>query len=133
MNRSYSGEYTCKAYQISEIMTQVEEQTVRLIVQCRLSPSNSRLSLINIFASDKPSIHGNHNSTKYGFIDGEVNLTCIADGKPRPEFLWFRNGKKVNNNVYHYSNFSVLQASFGEVNLCKSFYKCDFSAGSGKV
>lgn len=35
-NRTDSGEYTCKAFQISEIMTNVEEQTVRLNVHCEL-------------------------------------------------------------------------------------------------
>lgn len=35
VNRSFSGEYTCRAFQISEIMTNVEEQTVRLNVHCK--------------------------------------------------------------------------------------------------
>ena len=50
---------------------------------------------------------GHHHRTQYGFIDGEVNLTCEADGNPKPEFIWYRDGKKVNGA--HTENYmSVL-------------------------
>lgn len=35
VNRHNAGEYTCKAFQISELNTNVEEQTVLLNVKCK--------------------------------------------------------------------------------------------------
>lgn len=34
LKRELGGEYTCKAFQISQIMTNVQEQTILLNVQC---------------------------------------------------------------------------------------------------
>lgn len=35
LKRELGGEYTCKAFQISQVMTNVEEQTILLNVQCK--------------------------------------------------------------------------------------------------
>lgn len=109
-NRSDSGEYTCKAFQLTEIMTNVEEQTVRLNIHCKFnsSPYFNEQTLERNFV-DKPTISGHHRKTKYVFFDGDVNLTCEADGKPRPEFIWYRDGRKVSNIIYSEENYSVLQ------------------------
>ena len=32
-------------------------------------------------------------------IDGAFNLTCSAEGFPRPSIIWFMNGTLINNRV----------------------------------
>lgn len=48
---------------------------------------------------------------RFGYIKGYVNLTCEADAEPAPEFIWYRDGKKVFHNVYNEPHTSVLQVS----------------------
>lgn len=105
-----SGEYTCKAFQITEIMTNVEEQTIRLNVQCNRCSSD----YINSFhetclITDKPVMIGLPHKIKYGFLNGEVKMECDAEARPRPEFTWYRNGKKIFRNVENEENQSVLK------------------------
>jgi Immunoglobulin I-set domain len=54
---------------------------------------------------------GHPHKVKYGFLDGEVDLNCDADARPKPEFSWYRNGKKIYRNVENEENHSVLHVS----------------------
>ncbi|CAO1325840.1 unnamed protein product, partial [Diamesa serratosioi] len=89
--RNNSGEYTCKAFQISETISNVQEQTVRLNVQ------------------HKPYMKRIEQEIRFGYIKGYVNLTCEADAEPPAEFIWYRDGKKVFHNVHNGPHISILQ------------------------
>lgn len=63
------------------------------------------------------------------------NLTCEADGKPAPKFLWFRNKTLVttepggNYKILATEGKSILQVKL-ERAVCKSlnwFHSCELS------
>jgi hypothetical protein len=46
----------------------------------------------------------------FGFIDGEVDLLCDAHARPKPQFLWFRHGKRISQkNIKVNDNHSTLR------------------------
>lgn len=91
VSQNEAGEYTCKASQISDEISDTQERIVKLIVEF------------------KPKMYGHPHRNRYAYLDGEVNLTCDADANPSADYFWFRDGKRIYNNVFSEENFSVLR------------------------
>lgn len=85
LKRELGGEYTCKAFQLSQIITNVEEQTIMLHVQF------------------KPVV-GHHHRNVYAISNGEIKMVCSANALPHPDFFWFRDGLRLIKNI-HTENF----------------------------
>ncbi|KAG4072544.1 hypothetical protein HA402_004633 [Bradysia odoriphaga] len=110
VSKNDSGEYTCKAFQISTTISNVKEQTIRLNIQH-----------IPIRPPQKASA-----DVQFGYLYGIVNLTCEAEAEPAAEFTWYRHNKKLNPKVHlihSEGHESILQIL---VNDSKAFgeYKC---------
>ena len=55
---------------------------------------------------------GHAHKKVFGFINGDVEMQCDAHGLPRPEFLWYRNAKRISlKNVKSIDNHSTLRVS----------------------
>jgi len=59
--------------------------------------------------TDKPTMRRIKQEIRFGYIEGHVNLSCEADAEPQPEFVWYREGKKLYHNVTKERHSSVLQ------------------------
>lgn len=97
LKRELGGEYICKAFQLSSILTNVEEQTILLNVQF------------------KPVVNHHHRHV-YAISNGKINMTCSANALPHPEFAWFRDGQRLIKNVYTENFHSVLSVSINSKN-----------------
>jgi hypothetical protein len=67
-----------------------------------------------IWILDKPILKRIKIETIFGYLKGYVNLTCEAVAEPPAEFLWYRNGKKLQPRAYPIYNgphASYLQVS----------------------
>ncbi|XP_026463472.1 hemicentin-1-like [Ctenocephalides felis] len=84
------GFYTCKAYQVSTAVSNVQERTIKLNIQHKpMSPANPRPQLV------------------YGFVSGVVNVTCEALGEPPANFTWMRNKKPLKEAIVFNSEHST--------------------------
>lgn len=113
-----SGEYTCKAYQISATINNVKEQTIRLNIQRKFEQSSyvDVACIAYCIFSDKPRRLMKSYDYYYGYIKGFVNLTCEAIAEPLAEFTWKRDDKKMPpisnyHQIFTSENQSVLQVS----------------------
>lgn len=115
-----SGEYTCRAYQISPTINNVKEQTIRLNIQRKPSPTHYHLSVRNLntciplTVPDKPRRLMKSYDFYYGYIKSFVNLTCEAIAEPSAEFTWKRDDAKMSlishrHQIFTTENQSVLQ------------------------
>lgn len=54
-----------------------------------------------------------HPDVAFGYKNGYVNLTCIAEAEPNANFTWYRSGNKVlspkQNNIFYGEHISMLQ------------------------
>lgn len=97
LKRELGGEYICKAFQLSQVMTNVEEQTILLNVQF------------------KPVVNHHHRNV-YAISNGKINMTCSASSLPHPEFSWYRDSQRLLKNVYSENFYSVLSVSINSKN-----------------
>lgn len=115
-----SGEYTCRAYQISPTINNVKEQTIRLNIQRKSAPTHDHLSVCNFNTCipptipDKPRRLLKSYDFYYGYIKSFVNLTCEAIAEPSAEFTWKRDDAKMplishRHQIFTTENQSVLQ------------------------
>ncbi|XP_059613133.1 neural cell adhesion molecule 1-like [Phlebotomus argentipes] len=74
VHRNDSGEYTCRAFQVSPSIVNSKEQRIRLNVQY------------------KPILLSKEN-IQYIYKNGTMNLTCEAEAEPPANFTWFRHGE----------------------------------------
>ncbi|XP_055386241.1 neural cell adhesion molecule 1-like [Condylostylus longicornis] len=83
-----TGEYTCRAYQISDTISDTQDHTILLKIE------------------HKPMwlSHKDINDIRYAYITGEVNLTCEATAEPPANFTWYRQGKKVDKKLHKIFN-----------------------------
>ncbi|KAJ6649771.1 Limbic system-associated membrane protein, partial [Pseudolycoriella hygida] len=110
VSKNDSGEYTCKAFQISTTISNVKEETIRLNIQHKPIPPPRKASA----------------DVQFGYLYGVVNLTCEAEAEPAADFTWYRHNKKLNPKVHlihSQGHESILQIL---VNDSKAFgdYKC---------
>ncbi|XP_065079072.1 neural cell adhesion molecule 2-like [Ochlerotatus camptorhynchus] len=98
VSKDDSGEYTCKAFQVSSSGSSFEEKSI----------------LLNI--KHKPYFHKHRGylwgNVTYGYVGGAVNLTCDAIAEPPATFTWSANNKKFshkNHLIYSGQHVSMLQ------------------------
>uniref|UniRef100_A0A182T6N5 Ig-like domain-containing protein n=1 Tax=Anopheles maculatus TaxID=74869 RepID=A0A182T6N5_9DIPT len=114
-----SGEYTCKAFQISATGSSFEEKTIRLNIKHKpyLPPR-------------KPSV-----TDAYGYVGGMVNLTCEATAEPPANFSWSANNKKLtpkSHIIYNGRHVSMLQIMIKTSSIFGK-YKCEAKNELGTV
>uniref|UniRef100_A0A182NEE1 Neural cell adhesion molecule 1 n=1 Tax=Anopheles dirus TaxID=7168 RepID=A0A182NEE1_9DIPT len=114
-----SGEYTCKAFQISATGSSFEEKTIRLNIK------------------HKPYLPGRKQSVKdaYGYVGGVVNLTCEATAEPPANFSWSANNKKFtpkSHIIYNGRHVSMLQIMIKTSSIFGK-YKCEAKNELGGV
>lgn len=68
-----------------------------------------------LLVPDKPALWKYQPTFKFAYMHGAVNLTCGADGNPKPEFIWYRHGKKIFTNIHHENSYSFLEVSFSQI------------------
>lgn len=98
------------------------------------------MAFLLLFFPDKPFSHKkSNNETAYGYINGQVNLTCSAEAEPNAEFKWFVNKTQVidPSDNPKYQIFYDEHASYLEiqVNDAKVFteYRCEAQNTHGKI
>ncbi|GLV31343.1 factor of interpulse interval [Carabus blaptoides fortunei] len=108
------GTYTCRAYQVSQVTSMFEEKSIKLNVQHK--PMHEKPVHVRAYQA-------------YGYIGGEVNLTCEAVAEPAANFTWFRQHKKtIPGRIIQIPHLSTLQlyvqndSTFGDY-LCKATNK----------
>ncbi|XP_049549195.1 limbic system-associated membrane protein isoform X2 [Anopheles darlingi] len=114
-----TGEYTCKAFQISTTGSSFEEKTIRLNIKHK-----------PYLPKWKPSV-----VDAYGYVHGMVNLTCEAAAEPAANFTWYAGGKKLtpkSHTIHYGQHVSMLQIS---IKTSSSFgkYKCEAKNELGSV
>ncbi|XP_035774509.1 hemicentin-1-like isoform X1 [Anopheles albimanus] len=114
-----TGEYTCKAFQISTTGSSFEEKTIRLNIKHK-----------PYLPKWKPSV-----VDAYGYVHGMVNLTCEAAAEPPANFTWYAGGKKLtpkSHTIHYGQHVSMLQIS---IKTSSSFgkYKCEAKNELGSV
>lgn len=137
VTKNDSGEYTCRAYQISSTLNNVKEQTIRLNVQRKSiilsfiisleiwlrrmwrvlnACCTQHLECVSSTQLDKPRRLLKSYDYYYGYIKGFVNLTCEAIAEPSANFTWKRHDKLMpptsgHHQIFTSENQSVLQVS----------------------
>ncbi|XP_052866717.1 neural cell adhesion molecule 2-like [Anopheles cruzii] len=114
-----TGEYTCKAFQISATGSSFEEKTIRLNIKHK-----------PYLPKWKPSI-----VDAYGYVSGMVNLTCEATAEPPANFSWSANNKKLTQKshiIYQGQHVSMLQI-FIKTSSTFGKYKCEAKNELGTV
>uniref|UniRef100_A0A182QG23 Neural cell adhesion molecule 1 n=1 Tax=Anopheles farauti TaxID=69004 RepID=A0A182QG23_9DIPT len=114
-----SGEYTCKAFQISATGSSFEEKTIRLNIKHK-----------PYLPARKTSV-----SDAYGYVGGVVNLTCEATAEPPANFTWSANNKKLtpkSHIIYTGRHVSMLQIMIKTSSIFGK-YKCEAKNELGTV
>ena len=66
--------------------------------------------------ADKPQSLQERRETTYGYVQGNVNLTCEAKAEPAAFFTWLKNGEKQhpseNVRIFNEPHKSVLQVIY---------------------
>uniref|UniRef100_A0A1S4H1B3 Neural cell adhesion molecule 1 n=1 Tax=Anopheles gambiae TaxID=7165 RepID=A0A1S4H1B3_ANOGA len=114
-----SGEYTCKAFQISATGSSFEEKTIRLNIKHKPYMPPWKKSI----------------SDAYGYVGGMVNLTCEATAEPPANFSWSANNKKLtpkSHIIYNGRHVSMLQIMIKTSSIFGK-YKCEAKNELGSV
>uniref|UniRef100_A0A182J736 Neural cell adhesion molecule 1 n=2 Tax=Anopheles atroparvus TaxID=41427 RepID=A0A182J736_ANOAO len=117
--QSDSGEYTCKAFQISATGSSFEEKTIRLNIKHKPYLPQWKTSV----------------SDAYGYVGGMVNLTCEATAEPPANFSWWANNKKLTSKshiIHSGRHVSMLQIMIKSSSLFGK-YKCEAKNELGSV
>lgn len=80
-------------------------------------------SLTYIFSADRPVMLHDEHRTVYAMHNTSVNLTCSANARPDPTFLWYHEEKHVTENTFNElenSTLTVFLASLHDFGK----YKC---------
>ncbi|KAM8717984.1 hypothetical protein ACLKA7_004656 [Drosophila subpalustris] len=91
-----TGEYTCRAFQVNSIASDMQERTVLMKIE------------------HKPQwIQRLHTEIQFAYLNGTATIECKATAEPPPIFSWFRKQKKLESNGKMYtietqSNWSRL-------------------------
>ncbi|KAH8293095.1 hypothetical protein KR044_002673, partial [Drosophila immigrans] len=81
-----TGEYTCRAFQVNSIASDMQERTVLMKIE------------------HKPQwIHTLHTEQQYAYINGTATIECKATAEPPPTFSWSRRQKRLESNEHVYN------------------------------
>ncbi|CAL4117298.1 unnamed protein product, partial [Meganyctiphanes norvegica] len=102
---SDGGQYKCQALQLT------------------MATSDLGSTIINVNVHHKPQWRGvgNEESQAYGFVHGEVNLTCEAEAEPSANFTWLKDQQPVQLSdtvkIINQDHKSVLQLTLSESDM----------------
>ncbi|XP_062125698.1 limbic system-associated membrane protein [Drosophila sulfurigaster albostrigata] len=106
-----TGEYTCRAFQVNSIASDMQERTVLMKIE------------------HKPQwIHTLHTEQQYAYINGTAIIECKATAEPPPTFSWYRKQKRLESNEH--THLIETQATFSRITIhvhdAKQFdnYRC---------
>ncbi|XP_065095667.1 neural cell adhesion molecule 1-like [Ochlerotatus camptorhynchus] len=118
VSKNDTGEYTCKAFQVSSSGSSFKEKTIRLNIKHK--PYFPRHSWGNV---------------TYGYVGGAVNLTCDAVAEPPATFTWSSNNKKFSHR--NHITFSGQHVSMLQIVIKNSTvfgkYKCEAKNELGTI
>ncbi|KAH8402959.1 hypothetical protein KR222_001081, partial [Zaprionus bogoriensis] len=81
-----TGEYTCRAFQVNSIASDMQERTVLMKIE------------------HKPQwISQMHTEHQYAYLNGTATIECKATAEPPPTFSWYRKQKRLESNEKVYS------------------------------
>ncbi|XP_055839873.1 limbic system-associated membrane protein isoform X1 [Episyrphus balteatus] len=113
-----TGEYTCKAYQFTKDISDVQERTVLMKIE------------------HKPFwTHKHHVSMQYGYPGGRTSISCEAIAEPPANFTWYRNKKRLHSDKYIIHNepyISTLVIDIKDETLYDT-YKCKAANSQGAI
>ncbi|XP_049311508.1 neural cell adhesion molecule 1 [Bactrocera dorsalis] len=81
-----TGEYTCRAYQVNTIASDMQERTILMKIE------------------HKPIWrYSQHIPVQYVYPNGSVTIACEAIAEPPANFTWYKNGnkKRLHNDKHH--------------------------------
>ncbi|XP_030383001.1 igLON family member 5 [Scaptodrosophila lebanonensis] len=79
-----TGEYTCRAYQVNSIASDMQERTVLMKIE------------------HKPLWTYKHQlSLQYAYVNGTTSIMCESQAEPPANFTWHRNKKRLHNDKYY--------------------------------
>lgn len=122
VSKNDSGEYTCKAFQVSSSGSSFEEKTIRLNIKHK-----------PYFAKYRGTY--SWGNVTYGYVGGAVNLTCEAEAEPPATFTWSSNNKKFshkNHIIYNGQHVSMLQVLIKNSTVFGK-YKCEAKNELGTI
>ncbi|XP_001357073.3 limbic system-associated membrane protein [Drosophila pseudoobscura] len=86
VTQSDTGEYTCRAYQVNSIASDMQERTVLMKIE------------------HKPFwTHKQFVSMQYAYINGTASIMCEAQAEPPATFTWHRKQKRLHSNERLYT------------------------------
>lgn len=120
VSKNDSGEYTCKAFQVSTAGSSFQEKTIRLNIKHKP------------YFVNRGYYSGN---VTYGYVGGAVNLTCEATAEPAANFTWSANNKKFSHKshlIYSGQHVSMLQIMIKNSTVFGK-YKCEAKNELGTI
>ncbi|KAM7352422.1 factor of interpulse interval [Cochliomyia hominivorax] len=114
-----TGEYTCRAYQVNPIASDMQERTVLMKIE------------------HKPMwTHPEDKKDHYAYLNGTTALKCEAVAEPPGNFTWYRNKKQIHNDkhftIENDNYISVLHIKAGDESVF-SIYKCKVKNHLGSI
>lgn len=86
--------------------------------------------------TDKPiSYKKSNEEIAFGYKNGYVNLTCIAEAEPKADFKWFKGEKelnKKNHKIFNDEHVSFLQLHVKDDSVF-TVYKCEAHNKHGHI
>ncbi|XP_023031255.1 neural cell adhesion molecule 2 [Drosophila willistoni] len=81
VTQSDTGEYTCRAYQVNSIVSDMQERTVLMKIEHKPFWTNKQFV-----------------SMQYAYINGTATISCEAQAEPPATFTWHRKQKHLHSN-----------------------------------
>ncbi|XP_033149936.1 neural cell adhesion molecule 2 [Drosophila busckii] len=81
-----TGEYTCRAYQVNSIASDMQERTVLMKIEHKPHWTNKL-----------------HVGLQYAYLNGTASIMCEALAEPPANFSWHRKQKRIESNEQFYS------------------------------
>lgn len=70
--------------------------------------------------------------SSFGYVNGIVNLTCIAEAEPPANFTWYQHGKKLFHTTFVEQHTSILQLIINDSNVFGD-YNCHAENQHGSI
>ncbi|EDV99237.1 neural cell adhesion molecule 2 [Drosophila grimshawi] len=80
-----TGEYTCRAYQVNSIASDMQERTVLMKIEHKPHWTSKQ-----------------HVGLQYAYINGTASIMCEAQAEPPATFTWHRKQKRLESNGKQY-------------------------------
>ncbi|XP_075151027.1 factor of interpulse interval [Haematobia irritans] len=112
VTQNETGEYTCRAYQVSSIASDMQERTILMKIEHKPTWKNTTMS-----------------TEEYAYMNGIAEFKCEAVAEPPANFSWYRGKNKtkiVDSEQYHIehdNHISILHIKANE-EFVFSTYKC---------